>query len=273
MKTTIVLTYGEKINDWTLLEYCEKTKPGIHFKCRCKCGKEAIKSISSLKRGREKKCRACSSRDKKRPEGLKTLIDISGKRFGYWKVIERVENRFGKSYWLCECKCGKRKEISGSTVKNGYSIQCKSCSSRQNMIKHGYCSGGKIPEYFIWRAIKDRCLNPNCKGYKNYGARGITICEEWKNSFECFINSVGYKPFKGATIDRIDNEKGYFPDNVRWTTRLVQAANKRTQKYGICIKHWAKKMNICRHTVGRLLKKGYSLFEIECMKLPAYKEF
>jgi hypothetical protein len=80
----------------------------------------------------------------------------------------------------------------------------------------------KTPEYEIWKAIKGRCLNPTHKQYDDYGGRGISICEEWRSDFMAFLSAVGYRPSPSVSLDRIDNDKGYEPGNVRWTTALEQ---------------------------------------------------
>jgi hypothetical protein len=85
----------------------------------------------------------------------------------------------------------------------------------------------KTPEYEIWKAIKGRCLNPTHKQYDDYGGRGISICEEWRSDFMAFLSAVGYRPSPSVSLDRIDNDKGYEPGNVRWTTALEQGNNSR----------------------------------------------
>ena len=91
---------------------------------------------------------------------------------------------------------------------------------------HGLLCGGKPPEYFIWIQMKQRCNNPNHKRYKDYGARGISVCKKWMDSFESFIKDVGWRPSKELSIDRIDNSKGYEPSNVRWATSKQQSQNR-----------------------------------------------
>lgn len=100
------------------------------------------------------------------------------------------------------------------------------------MRKHGHKSGGKYtPEYIAWSNIIARCCNRNSQAFKNYGGRGITICAEWRESFESFFAYVGSRPGKGFEIDRIDNSRGYEPGNVRWATRKINCRNRRSTKW------------------------------------------
>lgn len=97
--------------------------------------------------------------------------------------------------------------------------------------KHGMTGS---PEYKTWFNLKQRCNNPNTISYHRYGGRGISVCESWKNSFEAFFKDMGYKPFKGAQIDRTDNEGNYEPDNCRWVTAKQNSQNK-SKRYGTVI--------------------------------------
>lgn len=95
--------------------------------------------------------------------------------------------------------------------------------------RHGYGkSKGAIAEYNIWRGIKDRCNNPNNRGYHRYGGRGIKICKKWEISFKNFLNDMGMRPSKFHSLDRINNDKGYYPKNCRWAIRKLQQINTRT---------------------------------------------
>lgn len=100
------------------------------------------------------------------------------------------------------------------------------------MQKHGHKSGGRYtPEYIAWSNIIARCCNSNAQAFKNYGGRGITICSEWRQSFELFLSYVGYRPGKEYEIDRIDNDGHYEPGNVRWATRKTNCRNRRNTKW------------------------------------------
>ena len=168
----------------------------------------------------------------------KKLNDITGQKFGRWSVIERAENRHGNAYWKCKCDCGTVREVSGTYLVTGKS---KSCGCLQKEIcgkrhtKHGLC---KNKLYYVYSGIKDRCFRKKHKDYKYYGGRGITVVDEWKNSFISFYNwaiSSGYK--EGLTIDRINNDGNYCPENCRWATMKEQRANQG---------HFDRENNTCR---------------------------
>lgn len=163
---------------------------------------------------------------------IKIRKDITNQRFGYLialKPIGRKEN--GQTLWLCKCDCGNDHITTISALTIG---ECKSCGClssemiKKARTKHGMC-GTRI--YRAWRNMKDRCSNPNTPRYKDYGARGITVCEEWNNfeSFYEWAKLCGYND--NLTLDRIDNDKGYCPENCRWITMEQQQYNKRTTHY------------------------------------------
>lgn len=161
------------------------------------------------------------------------LIDLTGQRFGRLVVVERVENSAdGRARWLCRCDCGQSKTVLDEHLKKGRTKSCgcaKSESSSKRFKKHG---GRNSKLYRIWSNMKDRCNNPDCKVYSDYGGRGIKVCKEWIDDFSAFQKwalANGYK--EGLTIDRKDNDKGYSPDNCRWTDRKIQGNNKRNCRY------------------------------------------
>ena len=131
----------------------------------------------------------------------------------------------GHRLWECVCDCGNKRIDYASKITTGRTKHCKECSRKEtaNKVKtHGMKDSS---EYSSWIAMKGRCLNKNHKDYVNYGGKGITICQEWIDSFEEFYKYIGKKQ-KGQSIDRIDNTNGYEPGNVRWANNSQQQRNK-----------------------------------------------
>lgn len=161
------------------------------------------------------------------------LIDLTGQRFGRLTVVSRAENDKNKNpRWLCRCDCGHQTIVLGHLLRNGNTQSCGCLSHEQHsalmkeMNKVHEWTGTRL--YRIWGAMKSRCYNPKQRNYKHYGGRGITICDEWLYDFVAFRDwalANGY--CEDLTIDRIDNDKGYSPDNCRWTTMKEQRLNQR----------------------------------------------
>lgn len=169
-------------------------------------------------------------------------INLKGKRFGRLEVIEYAgQIRFNgsgktKRQWLCKCDCGNTKIITGGSLTNGKTRSC-GCLALEEERKNGArrkthgMTGTRL--YYIWRAMKRRCNDPRVKAYTSYGGRGITVCNEWMESFETFKNwaySNGYN--ETLTIERKDVNGNYEPSNCRWATLQEQARNKRNS---ICV--------------------------------------
>lgn len=151
------------------------------------------------------------------------IKNLTGQRFGKWTVINRALNRKHISYWICQCDCGNIHEVQGNNLKSNKSKQCQSCRNKIHKTLHGMRYTNL---YNTWRAMKSRCLNPNHISYMDYGGRGITIEDKRWLIFENFFKDMGNRP-KGFTLDRRDNNKGYYKENCRWTTMREQRINRR----------------------------------------------
>lgn len=173
-------------------------------------------------------------------------LDLSGQRFDMLTVLYRVENTARGVSWECICDCGNHVIRSTHTLRETRVHSCgcyekRLASSRVQEINKSsqgkgnpnYRHGGADTRlYWVWSTMIQRCNNPKNKNYSNYGGRGIGVCEGWEKSFaefQAWAANNGYSD--GLSIDRIDNDKGYFPENCRWVTAKVQSNNRRKRRW------------------------------------------
>lgn len=193
------------------------------------------------------------------------LKDLTGKQFGRLTVEKRddIENRVA---WRCVCICGGTKHLLTGALTSVKGTRSCGCIQKEVMreirTSHGMC-GTYL--YRTWALIIQRCRNPNNPAFANYGARGINICKDWELSFEQFQKDVGPRPSPAFSLDRIDNDDGYHPANMRWATRTQQARNRRSNRIlavnGVsrCIAEWSELTGVNRATIeSRLDKWGWS---------------
>ena len=201
------------------------------------------------------------------------LIDLTGQRFGRWTVICRagIDDAGKNSTWLCRCDCGNEKIVSKVSLKNGSSKSCgcyNSELSKQRIKVLHVQHRDEYPKidrlYSIWRKMRNRCLNPLNSEFKNYGGRGIDICSEWDNFYEFqeWALNAGYGPT--LTLDRIDVNGDYGPENCRWVSIRRQQRNKRKTIYLTLddvrkpMADWAEEIGISWRTLHSRYMRGWS---------------
>ena len=185
--------------------------------------------------------------------------DETGNVYGKLTVIEFAGVRSDhRAFWRCRCECGKMAKVAGIDLRKKHIKSCGCLGARQNGLSHSLA-------YDVWKAMKRRCCSINHKDYRHYGGRGITICDRWRESFLAFLEDMGPRPFPGATVERVNNDGPYSPDNCQWATRLEQAQNTRKTRL---ITHngttkslsgWAKQLGLAHKTIAYRLNHGWSI--------------
>lgn len=241
--------------------------------CQCQCRQTITVSAPHLRYGITKSC-GCLP-----PPNFKDLI---GKVFHSLTVIGdggRVKTKTGKGQarWRCRCECGKIVVVVGQRLRDGSTKSC-GCFRVKVTGKRATTHGmSKTSEHRIWAGIKNRCLNPAEERFKDYGGRGIVICQRWRESFAAFFSDLGVRPSSRHSIDRIDNNGHYscgecseclthqWPANCRWATMETQQRNKLNNRVltfngtAQTLADWSETCGINRHTLTHRLQLGWSV--------------
>lgn len=214
------------------------------------------------------RCTLCNNKEPlevspvRRPD---LFVDMTAQPFGSL-VVQHFVGIAGKgnAYWCCLCFCHQGAIVSGTNLRQG---KTKSCGCATNILKtrqfttHGM---SRRREYRVWADMLNRCNNPSLPNYKNYGGRGITICDSWRESFEAFYADMGDRPL-GLTLERENNELGYCKENCVWATTKTQHSNKRTNHWltfnneTLTMTQWSEKVGIELMTIQLRLKRGWSI--------------
>lgn len=233
---------------------------GFRWLCQCDCGKQKIILGSCLKSGNTTSC-GCYKTEISR-------VNMVGEKHGKLTILsEAGRGEYGDALWKCKCDCGKIFVASGHRIRRGETTSC-GCYAREQHIKRTTTHGmAKTRLYKEWQGMKQRCNNPKTPKFYNYGGRGISYCEEWEDfsNFQEWALSNGYSD--SLTLDRIDVNGNYGPNNCRWVTNLEQQNNKRNnQKYTykdetLTVAELARKYSIRRGTLNSRLVKGLPIEE------------
>ena len=257
---------GQRFGRLEIIGYAGRNKRNRKvWICKCDCGNTKEINQDDLKSGRVNSC-GCLRKEKAASLNYK---DLTGMKFGEWNVISRGHtDKSKKIHWLCECSCGNRSEVSANSLLSGNSTKCIECSAKEKAkkcIKHGK---SKDRIYNIYRGMKSRCLNKNNYSYSHYGERGIKVCDEWlgetgfKNFYDWAMNH-GYSD--ELSIDRINVDGNYDPNNCRWATKDEQQCNK-TNSILIeykgekkTVAEWAKIYGINYYTLLSRIKSNWDI--------------
>lgn len=191
--------------------------------------------------------------------------DLTGQKFNRLTVLgfAGILNR----QWFCKCECGNVTKVQSGSLKNGNTTSC-GCLHKERVkevrTKHGHSAHSQESRtYNTWKTMLKRCQNPNYKDFNNYGGRGIIVCERWQ-SFENFLADMGERP-EGKTLDRKENDKGYYPENCKWADWFEQANNRRNNHFLThngktqTLAQWTKELGFKRTTIITRLRHGWSI--------------
>ena len=196
----------------------------------------------------------------------KRFQDLTGRTFGELVILFYAGPIPGHQLWAVRCKrCGEESTARANNLLTGHTTTCGCLQAdmRTSGVLRTTHGESRSPEWAVWQRMKNRCGNSSAKDFHNYGGRGITVCERWRNSFAAFIADLGKRQSRAHTLDRIDNDGNYEPSNCRWRTRKEQARNKRNNVHivakgeSLLLTEWAAKLGIHHSVIINRIKRGW----------------
>lgn len=234
------------------------------YYCKCSCGGTAISRGSALRCGRTRSC-GCLQKEAAAKNGASTFRDLSGVRFG--RLVAATpsgKTKHGNTLWSCACDCGATALVASGKLISGSTASCgcqRSSESSKRFTTHGM---SKRPIYTTWLGMIARCKNKNNGSYSTYGGRGVSVCERWSCSFGNFLADMGDRPSVRHTLERIDNNGDYEPENCRWALASEQSRNKSNNRWieiGGEVKtmvDWCRQYGRSFTTFYKRIKRGWS---------------
>lgn len=249
-----------------------KTARGIVVRCDCGSN-EFVVNINNLRSGRTTSC-GCAKREAciatRTAQYGKTRVEIqngrqanlTGKVFGRLTAVEDLGCKNGQRLYRCLCTCGKEKAVKANSLIHEKGARSCGCLQREVVTKHGLAD---TRIYQTWRDMLARCYNPQVDSYSNYGGRGITVCEQWREDVRNFLADMGEPPTPLHTLDRCNPFGNYEPGNCRWATIVEQANNRRTNVVLIhdgkemTLTQWSQELGINPSTIRHRLRLGWTV--------------
>lgn len=269
MRKTVDLT-GKRFGRLTVIERIESKRNYAMWKCLCDCGNYTDSRTGVLLKGIKLSC-GCLQKE---IASKNQFIDISGEKFGKLTVIEPIgKSKYNEIIWKCRCDCGNEVTATGINLRRGHVKSCGCLRGSGEVSGSRNNLGGKYTGitkknkrlYRIWIGMKSRCYNPNSGSYKYYGAKGVTVCEEWLHDFQAFYDwamANGYRD--DLTLDRKDNSKCYSPDNCKWSTMKEQAQNTSQTSFleyrdeTKTFSEWSETTGIPKNVLKQRIRNGWS---------------
>lgn len=205
---------------------------------------------------------------------MSRILNLMGERYGRLVVIGEADRTAkGRAQWLCKCDCGKTSVAQAAYLRKGSTRSC-GCLQLEQRVTNGkrsarpYSRSAMPLERKTWEMMLARCYDSKHKAFHRYGGRGIFVCDRWRESFPAFVEDMGARPSTYTTLDRIDNDGPYTPDNCRWSTRGEQANNRSNNHRlvfngeNLTLTQWAVKVGLSRACLAGRLRRGWSVHDV-----------